>query len=275
MARITKNHSQKGQTLLIVVLVMVIAVTVGLSVVSKSITSLRTSTEEANSAKALSAAEAGIQQTLQSGASIAGSTLPNTSYNTNIATQSGLEVLLNGGNVVPKDDGADLWLIDYNNGSPNYSIAWSGVSFDVYWGRSSDICDSNPLINTKAALEIAVISGPLPGTIKKFAYDPCGTRKSSNNFSAASAGGIVGGRTFPNRATIPVVSGLVARIIPLYANTVVGIRGAIALPSQGSLITSTGTSGPAGNAVVRKINVFQGYPQIPAQYFTHGLFWPK
>lgn len=275
MARIIKNHSQKGQTLLIVVLVMVIVVTVGLSIVSKSITSLRTSTEEANSAKALSAAEAGIAQTLQSRATIAGNTLPNTSYNTNIAAQSGLEVLLNGGNVASKDDGVDLWLVDYNNGSPNYSTPWSGTSFTVYWGSSSDVCNSSPLINTQAALEIVVVSGPLPGTIKKFAYDPCSARKSNNNFSSASPGGIVGGKTFAYSANIPITSGLIARIIPLYANTIVGVRGATALPSQGSLITSTGSSGTPGNAVIRKINVFQGYPQIPAQYFTHGLFWPR
>ena len=51
-----QKEIEKGQTLLIVVLVMVISLTVGLSVVSKTITNLRTTTEEADSAKALSAA---------------------------------------------------------------------------------------------------------------------------------------------------------------------------------------------------------------------------
>jgi len=57
--------NQKGQALLIVVLVMVVALTVGLSIASKTIISLRTSTEEANSQKALAAAEAGIEQALK------------------------------------------------------------------------------------------------------------------------------------------------------------------------------------------------------------------
>src|SRR3989344_4715713 len=56
---------QAGQILLIVILVIVISSTVGLSLVSRSITSLRTSTEEAEPQKAFSAAEAGIERALQ------------------------------------------------------------------------------------------------------------------------------------------------------------------------------------------------------------------
>src|SRR5579885_3559975 len=58
---------QDGQAFLIVVLVMVIALTVGLSIASRTITNLRVSTEEENSQKAFSAAESGIEQALKSG----------------------------------------------------------------------------------------------------------------------------------------------------------------------------------------------------------------
>ena len=56
------KNSQKGQVLLLVVLASVIALTVGLAAISRSITSTRISTEESNSQKALSAAEAGIEE---------------------------------------------------------------------------------------------------------------------------------------------------------------------------------------------------------------------
>ncbi len=48
--------NQSGQALLIIVLVMVVALTIGLSVASRTITNLRTSREQASSQKALSAA---------------------------------------------------------------------------------------------------------------------------------------------------------------------------------------------------------------------------
>ena len=46
---------QKGQALLIIVLVMVVALTVGLSLVSRTITNIRNTREQASSQKALSA----------------------------------------------------------------------------------------------------------------------------------------------------------------------------------------------------------------------------
>ena len=52
---------QKGQILLLVVLVMTIALTIGLSLATRTITDIRTTTEEENSQRAFSAAEAGIE----------------------------------------------------------------------------------------------------------------------------------------------------------------------------------------------------------------------
>ena len=63
-------QSQKGQALLIVVLAMVVALTVGLSVVSRSITNLKNSQQEIDSQKALSAAEAGVELAIKNGANV-------------------------------------------------------------------------------------------------------------------------------------------------------------------------------------------------------------
>ena len=61
---INRFSNNSGQAILLVVLVMIVGLTVGLSVVSRSIVSIKTSTEEADSQKALAAAEAGIEKAL-------------------------------------------------------------------------------------------------------------------------------------------------------------------------------------------------------------------
>src|SRR5690348_4206428 len=117
------NHGgQKGQAFLIVVLIMIIALTVGLSVASRTVTNLKMSSEEANSQKAFSAAEAGIEQTLQSSSQ---NPIVNQNFTTNNGSQivslsrvylgaSTNKVLLNNGNIVSKDEGLDIWFTQYN-----------------------------------------------------------------------------------------------------------------------------------------------------------------
>src|SRR3982751_5271728 len=68
--RFFAHFNEKGQALLIVVLVMVVALTVTLSVVSRSIVNLKTSTQQTDSQKVLAAAEAGVEQSIQSKAPV-------------------------------------------------------------------------------------------------------------------------------------------------------------------------------------------------------------
>ncbi len=258
-----KNES--GQVLLAIVLIMVIGLTVGLSLASRSITSLRTSEEEINSQQALSAAEAGIEQVSKTNSNIQNGIFSNrTSYNTSIAPVSGNDFLLNGGSVILKDDSADIWLSDYSTDSARlYQNPWSG-SLNIYWGKGSDGC-------TQAALEIIVISGSKASPIsRKYAFDPCITRSSTNHFTLVSSGGTAAGVSFPFGTTINISSGLIARVIPLYFDAPIGLVGSVDLPSQGSLITSVGNSGTTS----RKITVFQGFPTLPSEYFPYGLFSP-
>lgn len=258
--------TQQGQALLIVVLVMVIGLTVGLSIASKSITSLRSSTDEANSQKALAAAEAGIEQAIKSNASIAdGSFTNNTTYDTTVTKVLGTSFLLNAGNPVLADDGISLWLSDYS-ADPNliYQNSWSG-DLTVSWGNSSDGCSN-------AAIEIAVISGTKASPVlTRYVFDPCQVRSSVNRFTyLASSGTTISGINFFYKTTISISLGLLAKIIPLYTNASMGVTGSTPLPSQGSTITSTGKSG----GTERKVNVFQGYPEIPSEYFPYNLFSP-
>lgn len=265
--------------LLIIILVMAVVSAVGLSVMSRSITNVRVSKEEASSQKALAAAEAGIERILKTntnipiGTSFSGD--PNTTYGANVNSISGNEILVNGGNVIAKDEGADIWLVAHNpSNDPDFTTPWSG-NLTIFWGSSTDVCSPDPATNTMSALEVLVISGSQASPVlTRNVFDPCASipsRKNFNSFSASSGGGVVNGNTFSNSATLPAVaSGLVVRVIPLYTGSSVGVIASAILPSQGINIDSTGDSG----GTKRKIKVFRGYPQLPIQYFAYGLFSP-
>jgi len=126
-----------GQITLIALLVMVVLLTIGLAVVSRSVTDIRISKETEESARAFSAAEAGIEEALSQNLSawVGQHTIPalnvtysvgeTTSFQTKIARNDVAEVQLdgftgNGVNVDWRDSGLELSLI-YESGG--YKIA--------------------------------------------------------------------------------------------------------------------------------------------------------
>lgn len=279
-------NGEAGQILLIVILVIIIASTIGLSLASRSITSLRTSTEEAESQKALAAAEAGIERAIQGSIPIAvqgNNPSNNSSYSTSLTEILSSNFPINGGNVIPKDEGADIWIVSHdNNNSPIYSEAQSLQFINLYWGLASEVCGTP---TAPAAIQAIVVSrNKSTGEIKshRYAYDSCSGRKAGNNFTLAESGTFtVAGMTFANRTSpqndlAKNVNDIVfIRVIPIYKDTVVAVfacnyagESCTALPSQGYKITSTGTSGDAS----RKLTVFKGYPQIYLPYLSYGLF---
>lgn len=280
------KNSQKGQVLLIIVLIMVIALTVGLSLASRSIINLKTTTQEADSQKAFQAAEAGVEIALQKTANtsditIGQKTLDNSAVISSVLIHpiTGSQVVLDDGNPVAQDEGIDVWLTNY----PDYSgTPWTGQIY-IYWGSKSGCQD--------AAMEAIVISGTsatdLNMSESRFGIDPCGTnsvdatknRTGQNKFSPASqATDTVDGHPFNFVTNISVTNGLLMRLIPLYASTSIGIKGYKAgspltpqsFPSQGRIITSIGTYG----STERKVSFFQGYPLLPSEFF-YSLFQSK
>ena len=103
-----EKQLQKGQVLLVVVLVMVVALTVGLSLASRSITNLRITSDDENSQRAFSAAEAGVERAVKGnctndeGCTISanfsdGFTENNSTFETKVMPISGEEFLVKGG----------------------------------------------------------------------------------------------------------------------------------------------------------------------------------
>lgn len=282
------RHLQAGQILLIIILVTIVASTIGLSLASKSIINLRTSTEEAESQKALAAAEAGIERAIQGSIPVAvqGSNPSNNSnYETQVDQVDSSGFLINGGNVIPKDEGADVWFVGHdNNNIPIYSEAKSAQFFNLYWGSASEACGTS---TAPAAIEAIAVSRNSTGEIKsyRYAYDSCNR---GNNFTQAESGSFPkdyngDGKidiTFTNRTPSSDLAKNISdivfiRIIPIYKDAVIGVsacnyggENCTILPIQGYKITSTGTSGQAN----RKLNVFKGWPQTYLPYLSYGLF---
>lgn len=291
-------HKQSGQILLIVVLVIIVASTIGLSISTRSIIGLRTSTEEAESQKALSAAETGIERAIQGNVPVelALQTVNNSgvginsTYSTEFDTIGTSEFLINGGNIIPKNEGADVWFIKHNN-SDN-SLDYSASSYcsapsdcptspkflNLYWGSSQDGCSN-------AAVQAIIVTRAQasPNEIKsyRYTYDGCSTRKSANNFGDADTGSYgVAGSTFTHRTpqndlAKDVGDIVFMRVIPIYKDAKIAVwacnhggENCTELPAQGYRITSTGTSGQA----TRKLTVFKGWPQTYLPYLSYGLF---
>jgi hypothetical protein len=268
---------QKGQILLIIILVMTVALTIGLSVATRTIMNIRTSADEESSQRAFSAAEAGIEQSLQNSNSTSGQFGNNTSYQTTISTVAGTGFLLNNGAPILKDNPVDVWLAAY----PNLTTPWTGA-VTIYWGSSSDNCATNEATNSMAALEVVLITGTKNNPrLMNYPIDPCQARANVNRFdynSIATNNTTFQGKTYGFRKSIEITNGLLLRIIPLYAPTRAAITSctcdgaAIAnLPAQGTLVTSTGSSGETQ----RKITGFKENPKLPVQLFPFVIFSPK
>lgn len=277
VSRFFPIEHQKGQAFLIVVLVMVIALTVGLSVASRTVFNLKSASEDVNSQKAFSAAEAGIEQALQNGTNI------NKDFGSiNGAKISQINVIQIGQNLktfavnygypIPQDDSVDVWLTAYSSNSAQLytGTPWTGT-LTVYWGSSSDVCDPNPAKNTQAALEILVITGTKASpALTRYAIESCGARKTYNSLTGSQAGGSVGGINYAYSYSMVINSGLTARIIPLYSSTPVAISGTTNFPAQGQFLTATGVAG----ATQRKVNYYQAYRSLPSEYY-YSLFSPR
>lgn len=261
-----------GQVLLIVIITMIVALTAGLSIASRTITNLKLSKQNEDSQRAFQAASAGIDKYINasSGTNLV-NTLNNSKFTTTITTVNGANLSLNNGSPVDQDRGIDVWLSTY----PNYAAPLYNGTITLYWGSSNQTnCGSGFTVNTRPAIEVVIVSGSVAvPTVKKYVYDFCSNtggsgRISSTLISTSGAGGAFNGVTYTNSGTTPVITnGLIMKVIPLYNSSIVGLQGSAPFPSQGKIIQSTGTSGESA----RKIIYYESYPQIPNEIFPYAI----
>lgn len=262
---------QQGQILLIMVLTLVVVLTVGLSVASRSITNVKISKQNEESARAFQAAEAGVQQALQSysggDVNLPQSSLANeSSFKTTLNVVDGTQFLVRGGSSVEQSVGADVQLSSGSTFNGNVVVYFSQ--------NTQNICSGSDKTKIQPAIEVIVVQNA-SNPIQKFVFDPCTI--SSNRTPGASPtsnGGTITdtdlgtSTTFNYSATIgPITNGSVMKVIPIYNSTKVGITSSIALPTQGKLVKSTGTSGDT----VRTVQYFESLPEIPTEILQYAI----
>ncbi|MDO8270248.1 MAG: hypothetical protein Q7T54_06295 [Candidatus Levybacteria bacterium] len=279
------RKNSEGQVLLVVVLTMIVALTVGLSIAARIVTELKLSKQNEESQRAFQAAESGIQQTLVRQSDIGTLNAPieldnNAAFSTTYVTDSGQAIVLNNGLDVDQAVGADVWLSDY---SPVPSLQFlnpmgggNPVDITLYWGATNqDECPASGS-DTAPAIEVIALIGPISSpTIARNIYESAGCNRISNATAGSTVGGpfTLKGTIFRNSAQMqfggnPMEDGLIMKVIPIYNSTVIGFQSAsVPFPAQGSVVTSTGTSGDT----VRKVAYYKSFPQLPLEVFPYSL----
>lgn len=263
------TYNSRGQVLLIVVVTMIVALTAGLTIASRTITNLRLTKQNEESQRAFQAASAGIDKLINAAAGVEESgTLEDAGFQTKVLEQSASDYLLNNGTIIDQDRGMDVWLSDY----PNFGSLYTGnVTFR--FGTSGQDCTATSGENVVPALEIVMLTGTVTNpSLSKYVFDPCSSRRTGgagNNFSSGSVAPItIDGVNFDySTNAISVTNGLIAKVLPLYNSAVIGIQWSGTPKSQGKLIESTGSSGETS----RKVLYFESHPQIPTEVFPYVM----
>ncbi len=257
---------------------MIVALTVGLSIASRTVTNLKISKQNEESTRAFQAAEAGIQKALRSGSSspLSNALSNSSAFQTNIITAQGTSFLLNGADPIDQDVGVDVWLSDYPGFSNQIGTLGNPANITIYWGASGQTtCSKGNTSSIRPAIEILTLTGATTSpTLSKKIYEATGT--GCPRITGATTGGAGGSvidtntgssMTFNNSATISVASGIIMKIVPLFNSSTIAVTSNISLPAQGSTINSTGTSGDT----TRRVVYFQSYPQVPLELFPYTL----
>lgn len=284
--------NQKGQVVLVLILIMTVALSIGLSIVQRSLIDVSTASRVEQSSRAFSAAEAGIEKILQTG-STDPFNLQNESRITSItdsellpqtadvgSQQSPLEI---GSLASPlaKEEIAQVWLADPNSTLPpclDPAVCYRGTMVDIYWGNSTD---------DKAALVLTLIywDGSAFASRKWYLDHSSASRSPSNGFDTVLCSGgytLTGYQCYKRLGDSsginngPLPAGLMllrARLLynktsQPFAVQAVGTCGSnCSLPPQQRVYTATGTSG----STQRRIQLIQQIKILPP-FFDYALF---
>jgi hypothetical protein len=259
------STNSSGQALVLVLLSLAVVLTIVLFILSRSITDIAISSAGSSAVSAFSAAEAGIEQALVIG--VGGSdTVGSASYTSHVTNVASGATSF----VYPMDlntgDSMTLWLKSQDSGSD-----FAGSTLKICWGKSGTAADSSvtPAIETVLFYET---SDGVPSTARIFraAFDPNASRRVSNSFAADSGTCTVDGESFQFSTTLDLSALPYPQFVfvRMFYNTDTSQSVAFdstdinVFPSQGILVDSSGTSAQS----VRKIEVFQGWPEIPGPF---------
>lgn len=292
--------SNKGEVILIILLVMAVGLTIGLAVSSRSLTDVQISNKVEESSRAFSAAETGIEKVLEQNLAQISSLPPGTvgsggqtaDYNVNLQDVSEYpgdptNIYLFPG-IIPEGESQVVWLVPHSLSTGTFDD-----STRVYNSNSINICweDKNVDPFTYTALDITVFfkeSGEYK--VARTAYDPDPSRWSNAGFNDAGSLGnycsisVTDGHHYRAQLTFdtltppippifnsPAVVPIAIRLRPVYADSRLAVQpsgGASSFPVQGKIISSTGNT---ASGVSRKWDVLNTYA-APQDIFDYAIW---
>lgn len=297
--KIKSTKSQKGQALIILLLIMAAVLTVTLSAASRSITEIAISTTEEDSLRAFSAAEAGIEEKLLNpllGDYPAVALDSSSSYDADVTANIESDSQFKYPRELASGETATFWFVSHD---PTGRLNCAGqtctrvAQMEFCWGKEPE-----PDSGVRPAIEVMLFYDSVNPSqsvadpnnfanvkIARFAYDRYAGANQNNFDNSVNRGGCsIDGTDFlyRKRQNIAFLGGiecqtyagcyLMATVRMLYNDNgithPVGIKvqggSEQRLPAQGILIESLGTAGQS----TRRVNVFQGYPETPNLFET-------
>lgn len=257
---------RQGQALVMILLLLSVVIAIGLAISSRSVTEVGISTTQEESARALAAAEAGIEAAL-SGSVTGGGAPVNVgsggleSYVLTAPSQYGAGTQVTFGEGVRAGEAATVFLLVGNQ-------RYTASSVIVCWGESGS---SGPV----PALE-AIVYYQAGGTYlaSRSVYDPQGTGRTPGSASQdGNTSGCPSDKSYAYKATVGLGSGTpyYLRLKPFYngdTGSSIGVAGVGSqFPAQGRLLTSTGQAGQTS----RKVQVVERYADL-LPYLDNAVF---
>lgn len=151
-SRVT-SHEQKGQVIVVLMLVALVTLSIGLALTQKSVTDVTLSTQSEQSSRAFSAAEAGIEKAL-TGTVPSGTSFELDNEATAVVDSSVQLPIAGSGQAleyppIGRETTAQFWFIDPRNSA----VSYSSPNVDLYFGNP----DPNGTTDDKPAIELKIM----------------------------------------------------------------------------------------------------------------------
>ena len=252
-----KTTPQSGQVAVVVLLIMVVLLTIGLSLATRTTQELFLSDQQSESARVFNAAESGIEQALSELQGQGTLSIDGVDVAYNVTGSSTLDTRVAEGASVHID------LTGYT----------SSVNFE--WASEADCSERASLVANIFYSDTT--TNPATVRTKVIPFGPTCNGHDSDNFFDGTATGA--SNTYRHQFTITSVGSpfnqslppnpLFMRIKPVYADTDIKISGGVGFPTQYHVISSTGTYSEGDEE--RNIEVSRTLPTGPA-YMDYALY---
>jgi hypothetical protein len=247
-----KRH--KGQIALVVLLIMVVMLTLGVSIAQRGLLDVRISQQEEDSARAFQAAETGIEKALQTLAAGSGEVGGDASYDVEVS-EGGENGFVTGESIRV----GEAVMVDLAGSSGLTTV-------EVYFGdESKDSCDGE----TPPAIEVVRVDESGGETeLERYPFD---LTSRDNSFEVVAGGGSFYGKTFCGKASVGIGGDSTQlRIKPWYAAATIGAKpnDGGTLANQYRLIRSVGETESGSK---RAVEVQRTDPVLPP-IFDYVLF---